>query len=624
MMSWRIVAQRHTWLLSLLFTSLICEGLSAASMIVYSNIYAALSTDNLSLLWSTILLALGLVTIIAVFQAMKAYSKGRLSLHWRQEIVYVMQKCVFQQLNNAQERPVKNVDQRMTQDTDEFATTVAKIAEAVMIMPLVLAFYVYYLASAIGFLAPILCFVYFLASFAASYHLSRLVTPLVYRQGQLEGDFRLSATHLMRSWSVITLLQGGVAELHSTTTHFHALVQNKEALLRRQLHLDIVLTWFSYAGVIITYAIIGLTILLMLVDDPHSEGTPATSNSAARLVLWSRGSYAAIALISALSKLTDCLSDWSQATGLARRLLEVFVSHDDSDTLSSSSSNKHTATDSFWSIWYLYIRCQHIKRQINGVNSSNSGLKPRKPNSKASVFASTSTIDGTEQRPVSEQLSRAFGRIWSSAYTAAGYNKLSNTASHPSLSGHFPSQTCKDPESDEDDVELALASHLHLPEGALPLTHSIWGSSDGTSPAVRNDGMSNGHGARLRAQDKASDDDDDDVLFAVNNLTVSVPSPARPLSPLVSSADAYAVALPSETQEERVLWRDVSLTLRRDMRLLITGPTGCGKSSLLLALSRHLRNRHREGGGRGREGGSAIGIVLLACVLDVLAINLFS
>eukprot|EP01033_Poteriospumella_lacustris_P005194 gene5194-3710_t len=257
-----------------------CEVVSALLMFVYSGIYAAIADKSSERFVRVICLSLLLAALQALAEATKIYCRDFLALTWRRELTRELEGAVKKTLHLAGRQPtrllppaaslraqdlsaglaahlgdVPNLDQRIAQDVAELCDAAAKIVAAVVVLPAVVLFYTCYLSASIGPLSPFLCFLYFLLSIAVSYPIAQRVSPVVYSQGRLEGDFRLQWTRVLAQWPAIVLWQGGASEVHASAALFQQLWSNQRVLLGRQWQLNTATQGFQYAGSIATYAI---------------------------------------------------------------------------------------------------------------------------------------------------------------------------------------------------------------------------------------------------------------------------------------------------------------------------------------------------------------------------------
>lgn len=285
-------------------------------MFTNSYLLGSLSNDDLDGLQRIITISLCVNTLFAVFQAFVLYFRDRLALEGQISLVFFLEDCVRGQLKLSKAVPAPNLDQRITADADSFCTNIAELIETCLVVVSALLFYVYFIVVKVGYGALLFCFMYISLSVTVTYQVSRYLTPIVVKKGQVEGEFRLIITNLMKNWSTIFRLRGGSSELDIATEAFNAVVANQGCLIRQNLFVNLSSQWFGYTSNVVSYAIVGSTLVFI----SHHAVPPDN-----RLEYWSQGSFACMAILDAFARIYGSFDVWSTSCGQANRILEVIL-----------------------------------------------------------------------------------------------------------------------------------------------------------------------------------------------------------------------------------------------------------------------------------------------------------
>lgn len=667
----------------------VCEIVSASMMFSYSGIYGAIAEGNTTAFWEMIFLSFSLSLTQACAEATKIYCRDNLALIWRRQLIEELERAANKTLFTSAHHPeqllppidhyhsldptslffthlgaVSNLDQRVTQDASELCTTAAKIVASIIVLPFVVVFYAYYLTVAIGIASPFLCLLFFLISLVVSYQFAKRVSPVIFEQGRLEGEFRLHWTQIMTQWGLITIWQGGNKEIIGSKQRFSDLWKNQRLLLWRQWKLNLVTQGFQYSGAVVTYIIVGLSVLYFMAVQESSDIEQDNDSMASKAIIrWTRGSYAAMALIHAFTTVTDAMGWYSTATGLANRVLVVFyaakqawttesvsenkdsnlsdrcccvVSTSDEYSKASSEEDNHPLKETEYNSnekssqldrvyqsdpWGLWTLIEEIKRsrtihqaltttqsQLHSMQSpdrpslydrrplgSTIQLQPWKsPISKeqSGPFATKSTpfaaalggddddksaTDGTEQLLQGLHLEGAASQSEIEAgYAALFHQRMQSLPLRPHLN--------KGSVDAEEDLELSDDSHMQ--SGFLPIYDAYdYDNRFGKLSRVFEELQNRVHTSILQPIE----------LFKVYEYSLYCPIPKcysatdESVTHTGKTHDASQGSINAVDPPKRLLIAQLTFSMTSHMRLLISGPTGTGKSTLLFALTQQLR-----------------------------------
>lgn len=629
--SWYRVIAPHLPVLALTAAVGMCEMISALLMFVYSGIYAAIADKSSERFVRVICLSLLLAALQALAEATKIYCRDFLALTWRKELTQELEGAVKKTLRLAGHQPtrllppadqlrvpdlcaglatqlgdVPNLDQRVSQDVAELCDAAAKIVAAVVVLPAVVVFYTCYLSASIGPLSPFLCFLYFLLSIAVSYPIAQRVSPVVYAQGRLEGDFRLQWTRVLAQWPAIVLWQGGASEVHASAALFQQLWHNQRVLLRRQWQLNTATQGFQYAGSIVTYAIVGVSIIYLQGAsfrhdaDADADGGNETQWSTT-VVRWTRGTYAAMALIHAFTTVTDALGWWSTATGLANRALAVLLA---ARPAATSEPQSHSPPRGWWGTsqaaaapLYDPLTTREptdgAADAVEATVAERSPLERRRQRDPWGLWtllrevqrsrAIRARLEAASLPPAADDGHRRSGRSFDGGGGGGGASIQLPRWTADRDSSPQPQPRVEPPDA----VERGYAALFREQFERSPLRSAAGDSDDDDDDSDRDD------------DDGNSDDDGDDVAATLAAVEARVAaSAAAPCDWFhvrnwslysAAAADADGAADGAPLSPRRLLLRDASFSVTSATRLLVSGPTGCGKSTLLFALTQQLR-----------------------------------
>ena len=279
--------------------------------IIGSFYYAVVSSDR-AFYTQSLLKALGIVSMIAVLLSLQSMLQQACALQWRLALVAHQHRRFFRY-----SAPSLNVDsdQRITQDTDRLTTCLSLVFSACIVKPCVAIFYTVFLATKYHWTVPAWCGVYFVLSIFCSALLSKPLVSTVATQEEREGRFRF--VHALHRSAYLAQRQfygreGMRAEKLRLDTLFLSAFGNLKILIRQGLFLGLSTNFFSYAGSIVAYAVIGNALL-----NSSSSSTSSSSDIASRVA---EGSYACLALISAFSDLNTLAQNLAFLAGYCARV----------------------------------------------------------------------------------------------------------------------------------------------------------------------------------------------------------------------------------------------------------------------------------------------------------------
>lgn len=249
------------WSSCLFALSLLFEVTSTFLMPVLGDFYISIESNNDRLFFQTLVFATVLVAFLALFKSLRSFFSERFSLYLRIRISsYVHQTymrefkldCSLQNFGFFQQ--LDNVDQRATQDIKDFTDRTSQLFSSILVTPIVIIYYSFYLGFVLGFSAPLICSTYFILGILSSTVVQRIrcnredddLVSCVYLQQRKEGEFRHQHSHCVAHLDSILLLQGEDFERQSLQNCFSSLAANSRRLILKLFALNTVVNFFDY------------------------------------------------------------------------------------------------------------------------------------------------------------------------------------------------------------------------------------------------------------------------------------------------------------------------------------------------------------------------------------------
>jgi ABC-type uncharacterized transport system fused permease/ATPase subunit len=319
--------------------SLLYEIFSIGIMKMISKFYQSVSSQDSQLFVNSLLQSLALITVISIFKSLKVYYSQRIALKSRYILIQTIHHSYIghhgvSYLVQQQHPHIDNPDQRITQDVDRFTQEIATFLMNSITIPCILLFYTIYLWLTLGYFAPLMCYLYFVLGTVCSYLQARALIPLVYEQEKLEGDFRSRHVNYQSNIESITLLRGERDEEHRVNRTFSLLLGIGSEIMKQELHLNLIVNWFSYFGSIVNYAVVGASVLYFSKNADSAESDLASQLAA--------GSYACLYLISGLTTLLTTYESMSKICALSNRVVELIDVIEEHQPSATSSAEKST------------------------------------------------------------------------------------------------------------------------------------------------------------------------------------------------------------------------------------------------------------------------------------------
>lgn len=235
----------------LIVSALSVEWLSTYFMVVLSRFYEAIISENQQLFFHELQFACILSFSTSILKSVKKYCAQYCSLNWRLATVQEIQKCYFGPFGTAMKnvlRSLDNVDQRITQDIENLSFLYADLAEKVIVVPFIIAYYSYYLVALLGWWSIVIALGYFLLGAIVGSILTNRLVPIVYNQEVVEGNFRFFHSGIRMYHWMIVLLKGLPKEKTRADAFLEKVVANKRKFIDCAFSVDVFSSWFDYTG----------------------------------------------------------------------------------------------------------------------------------------------------------------------------------------------------------------------------------------------------------------------------------------------------------------------------------------------------------------------------------------
>ena len=329
--------RKWLWPCLLLLSAITYEVSAVFIMYTISSFYQAVITLDSHLFLKSSIYSIIIITVTSTSLSARTYLTNRIALEWRKSLVFYFhdklsnkESCksmysrirskytLLPDLSDGQSdiyKRIDTLDQRISEDVDELTQNWTNLLNQIIVLPLIIIFYTAYLWHLCGFLAPVICYTYFLVANSLTLLSGRGISSVVYNQERLEGTFRYQQVTIWQNIEAICLLLGLEIELHKSVQLFNKLIDNKSLMIWKQMYMSLVTNWFTYFGSIVNYGAVGASIFLFGNITEDDEGSLAAQLS--------QGSYSCLYLISAFSTVFVALNTYVVAKGLLVRVGEV-------------------------------------------------------------------------------------------------------------------------------------------------------------------------------------------------------------------------------------------------------------------------------------------------------------
>ncbi|KAI9230941.1 MAG: ABC transporter transmembrane region 2-domain-containing protein, partial [Piptocephalis tieghemiana] len=207
-------------------------------------------------------------------------------------------------------------DQRIAQDAERWAFSVATILKKLALSPVLIAYYTYECWDLSGPAGPGIIYAFFIFSAIVSKFAMSPVVRAIYARERQEGAFRYQHTRVLNCAEAIAFHRGESRERRSLDRTLQLLLYLQRRIIHREFLVNLISQSTNYFGSILSYLIVALPIFTGKYDDLG----PADLASVV-----SKNSFITMYLIFRFTSITDMatvISDLAGYTARISRLLE--------------------------------------------------------------------------------------------------------------------------------------------------------------------------------------------------------------------------------------------------------------------------------------------------------------
>eukprot|EP01114_Cavostelium_apophysatum_P024712 TRINITY_DN976_c0_g1_i2.p1 TRINITY_DN976_c0_g1~~TRINITY_DN976_c0_g1_i2.p1 ORF type:complete len:603 (-),score=109.23 TRINITY_DN976_c0_g1_i2:19-1827(-) len=302
---------------------------------VVGNFYNSIIESDKKLFFNVMYMSCGVILGSALLQSIIQFNVELLAWQWRKALCFYLHgkyfvKSLYYKVVSLDQR-VDNPDQRITQDVDNFSTTLATTFSNCVTSPLLIVVYTYRCAAQIGWYAPLIVLGYFLLGYIINKFIMSPIVKLVFNQEQLEGNFRFDHVRVRTCAESIAIFDGGHAEKLVADKNFSDLLRNKMRILRWHFALNTSTNASTYFGSVLNYTVVALPILFI-----DSDITPTASYVV-------EASYNCLSLVQGFSQIINVSQSLSDLGGFTSRISELLETLRDLDDFDVKPVNDETA-----------------------------------------------------------------------------------------------------------------------------------------------------------------------------------------------------------------------------------------------------------------------------------------
>ncbi|KAJ2005994.1 hypothetical protein GGI04_002035 [Coemansia thaxteri] len=266
-------------------------------------------------------LLLRCVVVVAGAGAAKAgldYAAGMLGVMMRSVLTaythrrFIAAPCLYATVTAG---AVDNPDQRITQDIERLATSLATALPELLIAPFLIAYYSVKCWAISGPLGPLAIYAYFAAGAMASRAFMPPVIRAVFCLEREEGNLRFLELRLAQLAEPIAFFAGEGRERAAADDALGRVLDVLRRLLRSQLWLGLVTQIFAYLGSTVSYVIIAVPIFMGAYDG--KSGSELSS-------IISLNAFVSMYLIYRFSVVIDHAKKLSDIAGYSARIVQLW------------------------------------------------------------------------------------------------------------------------------------------------------------------------------------------------------------------------------------------------------------------------------------------------------------
>ena len=308
--------------------------------LIPSRYYKVLGDKDAKGFQSVTLFSLLIVVSVAFIKSTVQFICRILYINWRKFLDQYIHKLYFKGVLyydvNVLDKEVDNPDQRITQDVDKMCNQLSLIIAQLIITPFTMAYYFYQCAKTTGYLGPVSVIVFFLISTIINKFLMTPVVQYVFKQENLEGDFRFKHMQMRVNAESAAFLRAGNIEEIKTNHTLNQLILTQQKLYMREYALNFSVNMANYLGSILSYLVLGIPILSGVYDS--LSGADLSS-------LISKNSFVIMYLINCFTRLIDMAVKVTEIAGTTHRVAQLIEKLKDLEDEQSRNDSEFDSGD---------------------------------------------------------------------------------------------------------------------------------------------------------------------------------------------------------------------------------------------------------------------------------------
>jgi len=255
----------------------------------------------------------------------------------------------FYRASNMGSLKIDNMDQRITQDTEKFASALASLYGNIFKPVLDIVLLTSRLAKVVGLRGPLIMYFYY---FLSSILLRAIMPPfakLTAEQQKLEGDFRYAHSRVINYAEEIAFFAGNKREKSYLNAAFDRLYVHSKSIFTKQATLGVFDSWLvKYGATMIGYAVVAVPVFGALGAQTYGANAGSSDDSKSSITRdYVRNSHILINLARAIGQVILLYKNFTQLAGYTARVAELRE---------------------------VLIRCIKAQRSENAVQASSSSL----------------------------------------------------------------------------------------------------------------------------------------------------------------------------------------------------------------------------------------------------------
>ena len=301
-------------------------GITLAEQLVIYNVglipsefYDVLGAKDREQFKPLVVTALGLIIGVALIKSANKFVSGLLYVQWRNHLTSHLHMRYFYdityyKINNMEDVPLDNADQRITQDVDRFCLRLSDMIAKLIISPLTIVYYSYQCFINAGYIGPVSIYVYFIIGTVINKLVMSPIVSLIVNQERCEGNFRYKHMNIRSNAESIAFFHSGKVEQLKANENLSRLLKVQQKIVYYEFWLNFAVNLFDYLGSILSYIIIAFPIFAGVYDDMSAVDLSA---------LISKNSFVSIYLINCFSTLMDLSGKVTDMAGFTHRIGEL-------------------------------------------------------------------------------------------------------------------------------------------------------------------------------------------------------------------------------------------------------------------------------------------------------------